>query len=383
METFHDLQLQPSLVAALEKEGITKPTEIQEKAIPEILKNRDLIVESATGTGKTLAYLLPLFEKLNAQSREMQAMVLVPTHELAVQVLRQIERLSQNSDIKLTAASIIGNVNIARQIEKLKEKPHILVGSAGRILELIQKRKITAHTIKTIVLDEGDRLLQDSSLAGIKAVLKSTLKERQLLLFSATISKEAVARAQELMKEPVVFQSGGKAEVPELIEHICFIAEQRDKVEVVRKLARIINPPKAIVFVNKAEENELITAKLQYHGLKAESLHGANIKLDRKKTMEDFRTGRLQLLVASDIAARGLHVEGITHIFNLDLPEDSQDYLHRVGRTGRNGMAGTAVSIATLYEVPLLQKYEKDLNISFSVKAMYKGNIIDADEPRR
>jgi ATP-dependent RNA helicase DeaD len=382
-ETFHDLQLEPSLIAALEKEGITRPTEIQLKVIPEVAKNKDLLVQSETGTGKTLAYLLPLFAKLNPHNREMQAMVLVPTHELAVQVQRQIEQLSQNSEIKLTAAIVIGNVNIARQIEKLREKPHIIVGSAGRILELIQKKKITAHTIKTIVLDEGDRLLEESNLANVKTVIKSTLKERQLMLFSATISREAIAKAKELMKEPEVLQSNVRATVPTSIKHVYFVAEQRDKIEVLRKLAHHIHPPKAIVFVNRTEENELISSKLQHHGLNAESIHGANIKLDRKKTMEEFRAGKLQLLIASDIAARGLHIEGVTHIFNLDLPEDPQDYLHRAGRTGRNGIEGTAVSIVTERELPLLKKYEKELNISFSEKDMYKGNIVDPGKGRR
>lgn len=377
-ELFENLNLNPSLVAALKKENITVPTEIQRKVIPEVMKNKDLIVQSETGTGKTLAYLLPLFEKLNIENREMQAIILVPTHELAIQIQRQIELLSLNSELKVSSIPIIGDVNIERQIEKLKERPHIIVGSAGRILELIKKKKISAHTIKTIILDEADRLVDEKNLDSIKAVIKTTLKERQLMMFSATISKETEARAKELMKEPEIIRGEGSAAVPAAIEHLYFFAEQRDKIEVLRKLARILNPEKAIVFVNKSDEIEVMIEKLKYHGLKAEGIHGSNIKLDRKRAMEDFRAGKIQLLVASDLAARGLHIEGITHIFNLSMPEDPRDYLHRAGRTGRNGKTGVVISIITSRELPLIKMYEKVLKINTAAKSMYMGNIVDA-----
>jgi superfamily II DNA/RNA helicase len=374
---FDNMNLNRSLIKALEIEKITIPTEIQRRVIPVALENKDVIAQSETGTGKTLAYLLPLYHKLNSLSREMQAIIMVPTHELAIQVQRQIERLSLNSEIKITATPIIGNVNIDRQIDKLKEKPHIIVGSPGRILELIKKKKIAAHTIKTIIIDEADRLMDDSNLEIVKGVIKSTLKERQLMIFSATISKETITRANEIMKDPELIRGEEKATVPDTIEHIYFVTEQRDKIEVLRKLIRMLEPKKAVVFVNQSEEVETVSAKLNYHGLKAESIHGTNFKLDRKKTMEDFRTGRLQLLIASDIAARGLQIEGITHIFNMSIPEDAKDYLHRAGRTGRNGNKGLAISIITERELPLIHMYEKSLNISITFKDMYMGKLVD------
>lgn len=378
VESFSALDLNPSLVTALGRENITVPTEIQQKVIPEALKNKDLIVQSETGTGKTLAYLLPLYEKIKTESREMQAIILVPTHELAIQVQRQMERLSENSEIKVNSTPVIGNVNIARQVEKLKEHPHVIVGSAGRILELIKKRKITAHTIKTIILDEGDRLMDENNLDNVKAVIKSTMKDRQLLMFSATVSQKAVEKVKELMKEPEMIRGQEKASVPATIEHLYFTTEQREKIEVVRKLTRIINPPKAIVFVNKSEEIEIIAEKLKYHGLNAEAIHGANIKLDRKRILEDFRAGKLQLLIASDLAARGLDIEGVTHIFNMSMPEDPKDYLHRAGRTGRKGHSGVAISLVTEREIPLIRAYEKAFNIRIEAKDMYKGKIVDA-----
>lgn len=376
-ELFNEFDLDRSLLRALEKENITVPTEVQRRAIPEIIKNKDMIVQSETGTGKTLAYLLPLYKKINTSAREMQAIILVPTHELAIQVQRVVELLSQNSDIKVSSAPIIGNVNIDRQIDKLKEKPHIIVGSTGRILELIKKKKISAHTIKTIILDEADRLLSDSDMDNVRAVIKSTMKDRQLLMFSASISKETEARGREMMKEPEVIKGEEKLSVPETIEHICFVAEQREKFEVLKKVVRILNPSKAIVFTSGIEEAEMVTEKLKYHGFAAEGIHGTNFKTERKKAMEGFRTGKVQLLIASDIASRGLDIEGVTHIFSMNAPEEPRDYLHRAGRTGRIGNTGVAVSIVTTRELQTIKQYEKAFKIKIAVKEMYKGNIVD------
>ncbi len=374
---FETMELNKSLVEALKKANITVPTEIQTKVIPEAQKNKDLIIQSETGTGKTLAYLLPLFEKIDTQKKEMQAIVLVPTHELAIQVERQIEMLSQNSDLKATSTPIIGDVNILRQIEKLKLKPHIIVGTACRILELIQKKKISAHTIKTIILDEADRLLDDSYIEATKAVIKTTLKERQLIMCSASISTRTIERAKLLMKEPMIIKSTSKLGVPDTIEHIYFVAEQRDKIEVLRKLVRMLNPKKAIAFCGSSSDIEEATEKLQYHKIRAESIHGSNVKMDRKKTMDDFKSGKLQILVATDIAARGLDIESITHIFNVDIPERSMEYLHRAGRTGRKGNTGMTISIVTEKEIEFIKQYEKELQIKITPKSMKDGAMVE------
>lgn len=376
-ELLNGLGINPTLATALEKENITIPTEVQSKVIPEAVLNKDLVVQSETGTGKTLAYLLPLFSKVDPSKREMQAIILVPTHELALQVERQIERLSQNSDIKITSAPIIGNVNIDRQIDKLKERPNIIIGSSGRILELIKKKKISAHTVKTIILDEADRLLDVHNIDNVKAIIKSTLKERQLMVFSASISREAEAIASELMKEPLIIKADNQVKVPETIQHIYFVAEKRDKIEVLRKLVRIMNPEKALAFVSDGNELSLLVEKLKFHKVNAEGIQGSNFKLERKKVMDDFRNGKLQLLVATDIAARGLDIENLTHVFNLNMPEQANDYLHRAGRTGRKGNTGICVSIVTENEVSLIRQFEKRLNISFTQKDMKMGEIVD------
>jgi len=376
-ELLNRLGLNPSLIKALEKENITVPTEVQSKVIPEAILNKDLIVQSETGTGKTLAYLLPLFHKVDPSKKEMQAIILVPTHELALQIQRVIERLIQNSEVKVTSTPIIGNVNIERQIDKLKERPNIIVGSSGRILELIKKKKIAAHTVKTIILDEADRLLDIHNIESVKAIIKGTLKDRQILVFSATISKDAEALAKEIMKEPQIIKNESTATVPETIEHIYFVADQRDKIDVLRKLVRIMNPEKALAFVSNGDELSLLVEKLKFRKLDAEGIQGANFKLERKKVMDDFRNGKLQLLVATDIAARGIDIENLTHIFNLNMPEQPNDYLHRAGRTGRKGNAGVCVSIVTQRESELLKQYEKKLNIKFTQKDMRMGEIVD------
>ncbi len=377
MNTFNQLGLDESLVNALELQGIVEPTAIQEQAIPFILTGKDVLGQSETGTGKTLAYLLPIFQKIDILKRETQAMILTPTHELAIQIQREMETLSKNSGLDITSTAIIGNVNIARQIEKLKQKQHIIVGSSGRILELIQKKKIVAQTIKTIVLDEADRLLDENNAHHVKSVIKTTLSRTQLLLFSATLPPTTYQRASELLKTPEVIRVTDKIMIAPTVEHMFFLAEQRDKIEILRKLIRIIIPTRALIFINKSEEIEKMVEKLKFHGLDAEGIYGGANKIERKKAMDDFRSGKSTLLVASDLASRGLDIKGITHVFNLDLPEDPQLYLHRVGRTGRAGNRGIAISIANAKEVSYLRRLETSFEIKFSPKEMLQGKIVD------
>ncbi|EHL06986.1 DEAD/DEAH box helicase [Desulfitobacterium hafniense DP7] len=381
-ESFQELGIQAELVEALAKEGIVQPTEIQKSTIPLILNNRDVAGQSETGSGKTLAYLLPVLQKIDRNKRENQVLVLTPTHELALQVQRQIQDLSRHLAATITSAAIIGNVNIARQIEKLKEKPHIIVGSAGRILELIQKRKISAQSLKTIVLDEADQLLDERNIQTVKAVLKTAYKDSQILLFSATLSQDAIEQAAGFLKDPAVQRITMKATVVPTIIHQHFMCEQRDKLELLRKLVRHLEPGRALIFINKTEEIEKTVERLSYHGLDAVAISGASQKENRRQAMADFRAGKTQLLVASDLAARGLDIKNITHIFNLDIPEEPQLYLHRVGRTGRAGQSGVAVSLVTQRELPLLHKIENSLKISIPSRRLSFGKVISEKEEK-
>ncbi|MGE5628372.1 MAG: DEAD/DEAH box helicase [Solirubrobacterales bacterium] len=375
MNTFEKIGISEELLSGLNKLNITAPTAIQYSAIPPALNNIDIIGESQTGSGKTLAYLLPLFCKIDPMKREMQAVILTPTHELTMQVNEQIKLLSEASGINITSMSIIGEVNIKRQIEKLRDKPHIITGSPGRIIELIKLKKIKSHTIKTIVLDEGDKLLDEKNLTVIKEIIKSTQRDRQLMVFSATISNKTASIANELMNNPEVIRIKENGTINENIQHIYFLSEQRDKIELIRKLIASINPEKAIIFVNKKDEILITTEKLKYHHINAACIYGTATKEERKNSLEGFRNGKYNILTASDLAARGLDISDVTHIFNLDIPKDHNEYLHRAGRTGRLGKNGWCISIVTEKEEASLKKLEKEFKINIHPAKIYKGKI--------
>ena len=376
-ELFDTLGISSQLVEALRKSAITKPTEIQRKVIPLAMEKKDIIGQSGTGTGKTLAFLLPLFMMVDKSKKEMQAIILAPTHELAMQIHNEIKNLSKNSGTNISSAAIIGSANINRQVERLKEKPHIIVGSPGRILELIKKRKISAHTIKTIIIDEGDKLLDPNNIEIVKAVIKTTLKERQVMLFSATIPVKTLEVAKEFMKDPEVIKVSSKKAITNNIDHYYLLCDERDKIKTLRKLVHALKPEKALVFINKSYDIEKTVARLNYHKLKAQGLHGTNRKEDRKKVLQHLRLGKLQLLVASDIAARGLDIKGVSHVFNLELPEDPKDYLHRAGRTGRAGKRGEAITIASKREVKLIHTISRTYKIHIGRKEVLKGQVVN------
>ncbi|OPJ57016.1 DEAD/DEAH box helicase [Alkalithermobacter paradoxus] len=376
-KTFDKLGIDAKLVQALSKLNITSPTNIQEKVIPVALENKDVIGKSETGTGKTLAYLLPTLQKIDTSSKDAQAIVLTPTHELSIQVQRVIDSISKNTSNPVRSALIVGNVNIRRQLDRLKEKPHIIVGTSGRILELINLRKIKAHTIKTIVIDEVDRLLDKYNIDNVKAIIKATLRERQILAFSATINEDIINISKEIMQEPEFVEAQEKQQIPSKISHMYFSSPKREKIEVLRKLIRIFNPQKAIVFINNSYDVEVACEKLRYHKLNIAAIHGNFIKKDRKRVMEEFKKGNIQVLIASDIGARGLDIKGVTHIFNVDIPEDPNNYLHRVGRSARAGESGIAVSIVSNSEKSLIARFERYFNIKIAHKYMYMGKIFD------
>ena len=382
--TFEALGLCAALQEALAKQGITAPTEIQQKMIPEILAGRDVIGRSETGSGKTLAYLLPIFEKLDMHSKGTQAMILTPTHELAAQVYHQAELLQENSGIAAGCALLVGTAGIGRQIERLKAKPRIVVGSVGRILDLIRRKKIQAHMVKTIVLDEGDRLMDDGNVEDVAAVIKTTLKERQLVLLSASVSGEAKARAASMMKADAVdleAKSGGI--VPKGIRHYYILSAHREKFVNLRKVLAGEKPEKCMVFLNNPENIEVTVDKLNYHGIRAAGIYGQASKQERKNAMDAFREGRLSVLVASDIGSRGLDIAGVTHIINLDVPEEPTHYLHRAGRCGRKGEAGTAITIVTPYERKWIHRYEKAWGLQFQQKEMSFGRLVDSQKTKK
>lgn len=378
---FEDLGIRTELIQGLAKMGITTPTAIQDQMIPYVLNNMDVVGESQTGSGKTLAYLLPIFERLHFEKRENQAMILAPTHELVIQIEKVIRDVAEASGMPIKSTTIIGTVKIDRQIEKLKDKPQIVVGTPGRIHELIKKKKISAHTVKTIVIDEGDRMLDRNNIEGVKAVIKTTLKDRQLVLVSATVSEKAKAEASSLMKTPVILHAKEPIRVSETISHWYIVTEKREKLDNLRKLLHASKAKRAIVFISTGEDVQQIEERLRSGDIDAYGLHGAARKEERKAAMESFRSGKLPFLLASDIAARGLDVKDISHIINHDLPEDLSDYLHRTGRTGRQGELGIAISLVTPTELERLIQFSRAGKFDLKPKMLRFGQIVDTEEP--
>ena len=380
-KSFNELNINQSIVMALKKQNITTPTGIQETSIPFALENKDIIAEAHTGTGKTLAFLIPIFEKINLEKREMQAIILAPTHELVVQIESQIKLLATNSHMDIKSLSIMGESNIEKQIKKLKEiKPHIIVGSPGRILDLIKKRKITAHTIKTIVLDEADNLLSKNKPTIIKDIIKSTMKDRQLMFFSASINKETLNLAKTLVKEVEIIKIENKSEINPRIEHICILGSLRDRFENLRKLLAAEQPKRAIVFVNNNTELRQINEKLQYHKVKSTAIYGNASKEERQRALDSFRRGKCNVLVSSDLSARGLDIPEVSHIISLDFPVNPNEYLHRAGRTARGNNSGVSVCLITNKDIEILQSYEKAFDIEFTVKKLYGGKLMDMEQ---
>ncbi|WP_129780759.1 DEAD/DEAH box helicase [Peristeroidobacter soli] len=372
--TFTELQLAPELIAALEKQQISQPTPIQSAALPVLLAGRDAYLHAETGTGKTLAYLLPIFSRIDTAQVATQTVIVAPTHELAIQIHRQCGELAQNAGWPIRSLLLIGGTSTERQIDKLKKKPHVVVGSPGRIAELLAKGKLKAKDVRNIVIDEADRLLTDESLHAVRAIVQAAPRTRQLIFASATLENQSTAIAKEWAPELLMLQAGA-APVNENIEHLYLICEERDKPDELRKLWHALAPERAIVFVHRNELAERIALKLAHHKIPAADLNAALYKEDRKQALDGFRKGTIRVLIASDIAARGLDIKGVTHVFNFDVPTLSQGYLHRVGRTGRAGSKGVAVTLMTEIEARLVRRYEEELGIDMQGVRLREGKV--------
>ncbi len=374
MKTFQELGLPDHLIAALEKQKITEPMPSQVAALPVLLEGKDAYLCSETGTGKTLAYLLPIFCRINPQLAATQVIIIAPTHELAIQIQRQCCDLAQNAGMPVRALLLIGGTSLDRQIDKLKKKPQIVVGSSGRIRELITMGKLKANTVKSVIIDEADRLLGDENADSVRKIILATPGKRQLVFVSATEKPES-AREIEILAPNLVMLRTAAAPVNENIEHLYLVCEERDKPDVLRKLIHALAPQRAMVFVHRNLTAETIASKLSHHHVPVADLHGAFDKMDRKKAMDDFRSGKVQIMITSDIAARGLDIPGVSHVLNVDAPSQSKDYLHRVGRTGRAGAKGVAVSLLTEPETRLVRRYATELGIELIPVRLREGRV--------
>jgi superfamily II DNA/RNA helicase len=380
--TFAEIGVHPELVAALGRQRITEPTAIQIAAMPVLLAGKDAYLTAETGTGKTLAYLLPIFGRLDAERDATQVVIVAPTHELSIQIHRQCLDLAQNAGWPVRSLLLIGGTSMERQIDKLKKKPHVVVGSPGRILELMRMRKLKVAAVGTVVIDEADRLLARESLPDIRAIVLATPDARELIFVSATEQAEC-ADALEALAPDLFMVRAGAGSVNEDIEHYYLVCEERDKPEVLRKLLHALRPERAMVFVHRNETAERVAAILAHHKIPVVDLHAASDKHDRQRAMEDFRSGRVPVLITSDVAARGLDIAGVTNIINLDVPTQSKAYLHRVGRTARAGAKGEATTLMTAAEVRLVRRFEIELGIVMRPVRLSQGRVIAAERRAR
>lgn len=373
--------LSPFLQENWEKSGFQQPTSIQDTAIPLILDGKDLIAESPTGTGKTLAYLLPLLNKVEPNSQSLQAVVLASSQELVMQVYQEFQKWSEGSAIRGT--SIIGGANVKRQLEKLKKRPHVIFATPGRLFELIKQKKVKMHEVKLVVLDEGDQLLIPEHLSTVQNIVKSTMGDRQVVLFSATMKAGTEKLAKEITKEPEIL----RIEKDELassgeVEHIYFTAEPRDKIKLLEKIVRLDNI-KALAFINDIGEIQVFKEKFNFKELSTGILHSDMKKLERQAELKAFRDGKTKMLIATDVAARGLDIQGVTHVVHVDFPRDIAQYVHRAGRTGRMGANGTVISLVTEREERELKRYCQELNGTPRKRIFFKGQIAEPEQKAR
>lgn len=365
---------QPFIQKAWEKAGFKQFTSVQEKAIPFLLEHQDAMIESATGTGKTLGYALPALQRMDTSIANAQAILLAPTRELAMQIHAVLQNFSEGSGI--TGAALIGGAAISRQIEKLKKKPHYIVGTPGRVLELINAKKLKMHEVKTIVIDEADIMIDMGLMDSVQSIIKATTKDRQLVFVSATISSKTKELANEWMKEPIFVRVENKKTGETNVEHLYMVSERRDKIENLRRLIRHHNEMKALVFISENMRLDEFAAKLEYRGISLGILAGRSSKQEREKVLREFRASKHAILLSTDIAARGLDVQGITHVIHFDLPESNKQFVHRSGRTGRMGAKGTVISLVTEKEERVLLKWAKQLEITVQKAYLYKGSLI-------
>lgn len=379
--TFSELNIPKDLICALTERGIYNPTEVQAKSYKHICQGRDMIVSSSTGTGKTLAYLLPVLERIDITSKSVQLLVLVPTQELAIQVCEQAQMLLDSLESKASSLFLIGEGNINRQADALKEKPVIVAGTPSRVAQLIKMKKLKVHDVKTLVLDEADKLMDKTYYETVLSIRKSLMKRTQVLLFSASIDKKTIKLANDLAFKAIVMNTTADSKdttslIPKSIKHIYIVTDRRERIETMRKIAKALNKDKTIVFINTKYDLDESLQKLLYHHYNAAALAGNIDKQAKKKALNGFKEGRINYLLCTDVAARGLQIDNIDTVINVNLPEDETEYLHRAGRCGRNGNEGLCVSIITENELDKIKKYQKKFNINIVQKRLYNGKLV-------
>ena len=366
--------LKPFIQAVWEKNEFSSLTNVQQQVLPLALEGKDIIAESPTGTGKTLAYLLPILEKIDEKRQNVQAVIVAPSQELGMQILSEIQKWTQGS--KITSTSLIGGANVQRQIDKLKKSPHVVVGTPGRMMELIKQKKLKMHAVKTIVIDECDQLVIGEHQLTVQEMIKMTLADRQVICVSATLNKEIQAACSLITKDAVVVSVEKDDSIPEgKVEHIYFKVEARDRMKMLGKVSRLENA-KVLAFVRDIGNLNVLKEKLAFEKINAHFLHSDLDKTARQKALQEFRSGKVNLLMATDVAARGLDISDVTHVLHYDFPKDYNQYVHRSGRTGRFGKDGIVISFVDERQEREVKKFANMLNVPLAPKMFRAGEIV-------
>lgn len=375
MSTFSELGLNPEILKALEELNFTTPTPIQEKAIPRLLSSKkDLIALAQTGTGKTAAYSLPVIQQLDPESTDVQAMILCPTRELCIQITKDIRNFIKHSP-HLAVASIYGGENAYTQILQLKKGVQIVVGTPGRVLDLIKRKKLLIGKINWLVIDEADEILDMGFKEDLDAILSGTPAEKQTMLFSATMPRSISMIAHKYMKDADEIRIDKDTKGAEKVEHKFYVVQPRDRYEALRRIADMNPSIYGIIFCRTRIETQEVADQLIQDNYSAEAIHGDISQQQRTSIMDRFRKRQIQLLIATDVAARGIDVDDLTHIINYQLPDSIETYVHRSGRTGRAGKSGESLSIVHARELRKISALEHKVGKRFT-----KANVPTAKD---
>ncbi|MDR2068715.1 MAG: DEAD/DEAH box helicase [Spirochaetaceae bacterium] len=396
MESFASLGISPGFIEKLTARNIREPTPIQKLVIPSLLGGQDVLFCSATGTGKTFAYLLPLFQTLFGSpgagprddpgmgGRGTEFLILAPTLELCSQIKKEADFLLEGQERRIKVNLVIGSANLERQIGALKrERPQVIVGNPGRLVLLTRMKKLALGNLKALVLDEGDRLFAEELASDTRELLGRINRDRQVAACSATLSpKSRDLFLPFIGGEGALFvETKEEGILRDRIEHWAFFCEERRKIQSLRSLLGAVKPKKALVFSGRGGQPGNIVSQLQYHHLSAAGLYGDMDKKNRKEAIDGFRSGKITVLVSSDLAARGLDIPGITHVIALDVPAEAGPYIHRAGRTGRAGHRGIMITIGDEGEMRRLARLEKKLGITIYPKVLYRGRVCIPEPP--
>lgn len=376
MTTFNDLGLQQQLLDAIALLGFEHPTKIQEQAIPQILNsNDDLVALAQTGTGKTGAFGLPALQKINPDLPKVQLLILSPTRELAIQIAKDLKVFAKFQK-NITTVAVYGGSEIRTQIKAIQNGAQVIIGTPGRTLDLIRRRKLDVTNIKTVVLDEADEMLNMGFQEDLDQILADTPADKQTLLFSATMPKAIAKIAKKYMTNPVNIEVGERNSGAKNVEHHYYTVQARDRFNALKRLVDMLPDIYGIIFCRTRNETSDIANKLKKEGYEVDLLNGDLSQSQRDDVMKRFRTKELQLLVATDVAARGLDVDSLTHVINYNLPDDLEVYIHRSGRTGRAGNSGVSISIVHTREKRRIQNLERMSGKDFIEKKIPSGEEI-------